>query len=314
MKKIALLIWMAIPFFVNSVCQAQDIEVSDPRLELMNNNLYISYDIIYNDPSAEFTTSLQITDETGAAIEAKTLTGDIGNQVQGGSNKRIIWDLKADNIKMNASIFVKVHAKLNTPLKTDPVSEPAGNDDLVQETQEETGDLTDANRPIDPRLIETPEEEQHVADMYPDIESFTGMERMKYSRAAIILQSVPLPGLGLSRVTGNPHWIRGAVGYACIGGSIGLNRAALNTYEMIPEYSEYDDKNDLFIQSQRQDDISEILAYAAIGIWTMDIIWTILGTSDLQNPKTFGDLNGFSFRSSYDPLSQAPLIGIRYVF
>ena len=91
-------------------------------------------------------------------------------------------------------------------------------------------------------------------------------------RTGIILQSLALPGLGLSRMTGKPHWLRGVAGYGCIAGSIILNRQAISTYDDIDDLEDYDDKNELFQKSLNRDNISEVLAYAAIGIW-VDIGW-----------------------------------------
>ncbi len=52
-----------------------------------------------------------------------------------------------------------------------------------------------------------------------------------FSRVGIAIQSLVIPGLGLSRTTGNPHWLKGVVGYSCIGGSILFNKMAISTYD-----------------------------------------------------------------------------------
>lgn len=277
---------------IDPLCYGQSYEVSDPKLELRNNNLHISYDIINSHPSDEFSVSMRISDITGGEITARALSGDIGEQVKGGSNKLIVWDLTADKIVMNARIFVKIYATAIVTPETDPVITPQEDDDPVEDFQEESTVMRDTKEEPGPPMNET----------------------QSFNRTFLILQSLPLPGLGLSRLTGKPHWIRGVAGYGCIAGSIGLNRAAMNTYEHIPEYPDYDDKSDLFDKSQRQDNISEVLAYAAIGIWIGDIIWTIVGTSDLNMRSLNSETNGFSIRTTIDPLSYTPLIGVRYAF
>ncbi len=273
------------------VCLGQTIEVSDPRLELRDNNIHITYDILNSDPSDEFTVSMQITDATGQVVPANALTGDIGDMVKGGSNKHIVWDLTADKIVMNSKIYVKILAKAVAPPLKEQETLPVVKDP-VEEIQEESPAL---NRP----------EKEEVTQ---------GVVSKSFSRSSLILQSLPIPGLGLSRLTGNPHWIRGVVAYGCITGSIVLNRMAVDTYSQIPGELEWDDKNKLFQQSQKQDGFSELLAYAAIGIWVSDLIWTIVGTSDLKKSPVYSETNGFSFRTTIDPLSSAPLIGIRYLF
>ena len=128
----------------------------------------------------------------------------------------------------------------------------------------------------------------------------------EYNRTAIILQSLAFPGLGLSRVRGKPHWIRGVAGYGCIAGAVIMNRTAISTYDEIAGLSDYDEKNALFEKALSQDNISEMLGYAAIGIWVTDLIWNIAGTSDLGK--------GFSVMSHSDPISGTPMIGLNYKF
>ena len=135
-----------------------------------------------------------------------------------------------------------------------------------------------------------------------------------YNRTSLIAQSIPLPGLGLSRLTSKPHWIRGVLAYGCIGGSLALNSMARNTYDMIPENLERQDKNTLYQKSLSQDNFSEILAYTAIGIWITDLIWTVVGTSDLTKMPMSSSNHGFSLQSSMDPVTSIPLLGFRYNF
>lgn len=272
---------MAGPF-----CRAQPVEVSDPTLELNNNRLLISYDILHSDPSQEYTVSVRITDEDGNEIPASTLSGDIGDHVAGGNSKQIIWDLTADDIVMNARIFVKIQVKSNVPVET-----------LQNDEENRAGDM----------------ELESTDEINVDDRSTAGKVK-EYNRTAIIFQSLPLPGLGLSRVSSKPHWIRGMVGYGCIAGSIGLNRLAVNTYDQIHNYSEMDDKDHLFQKSVRQDNISEVLAYAAIGIWVTDMIWTAIGTSDMARSSAFNRRSRFSIRPGYDAFANASMIGFSYIF
>lgn len=44
------------------------------------------------------TPALELRDAKGIRINAKALAGDVGRNVSGGSNKRIIWDLGADKL------------------------------------------------------------------------------------------------------------------------------------------------------------------------------------------------------------------------
>lgn len=161
------------------ICHAQTIQVSDPRMELKDNIIHITYDILNSDPSDKFIVSIHVTDVNENRINANSLTGDIGDKVSGGSNKHITWDLKADNIFMNAKIYVKIHTKAI------PAPEPVI---VMQEA--------------DP--VEEDPSEEIIKKETP-----TTSDSRSFNRTGIILQSLALPGLGLSRMTGKPHWLRG---------------------------------------------------------------------------------------------------------
>ena len=136
-----------------------------------------------------------------------------------------------------------------------------------------------------------------------------------YNRTGIILQSVALPGLGLSRINrGQPHWIRGVAGYACIAGAIYFNNKAVSSYEAYRTPGSLSEVDNLFDKAVMQDNLSEALAYSAIGIWIVDIVWTIMGSAKLNDDNSLGDLEGFSIGSTVDPHSNVPLISVRFGF
>ncbi len=111
---------------LSSTGVAQEIQVSDPRLEIRDNRIHITYDILKSTSLDRFMVDLSVTDAKGNAIKAVALSGDIGDMVPGGDNRHIVWDLEADQIKMNASIFVKLHVKVIPPPEPVPVSPGGG--------------------------------------------------------------------------------------------------------------------------------------------------------------------------------------------
>ena len=55
-------------------CLAQsDFDVSEPRFELKDNSVRISYDILNSNPSENFVVSVEITDADGKRIKVKAL-------------------------------------------------------------------------------------------------------------------------------------------------------------------------------------------------------------------------------------------------
>ncbi len=273
------------------LCHAQtSFDVSEPRLNLLGNRLLISYDILDSAPEDKFSISIIITDEEGTTISASSFEGDVGENVSGGKNKHVSWNFEADNVFINAYLLIKISAKLTTtaePLVVHPAEE---------ERQEEEKKEPDSVKPVSGK------------------ESTTKDNVKEYGRTAIVLQSLVFPGLGLSRITGNPHWVKGVAGYGCIITSIVLNQRAVNTFNSIENLDDINDVSEAFDKSVKQDNLSEVLAYTAAAIWATDFIWTILGTSDLKKSPLIGQMKGISFRSNIDPLSGTPLIGISYLF
>jgi hypothetical protein len=273
--------------------QAQSaVEVSRPALSLKNNKVQIEYDLLNTARSEKFSIRIEVTGENGKSIPAETLSGDVGKGVSGGPDKKILWDIEADSVFLNEEISVQVYALPEAP----PVAETPPVEVVAEEGS--AGDALADNRTTEPGRSA----------------ALSGESSLKeFNRAALIIQSVALPGLGLSRATGKPHWIRGAAGYGCIAASVCLNRTAYSTYQSYLDPESIREADDLYSRAQSQKTTSQVLAYAAIGIWVADLVWTIVGTSDL--PARHASLpEGFSIGTTLEPHSSVPLLALRYRF
>ncbi len=263
------------------------VKVSKPVLSMNGNKVQISYDLLNSAKEDIYTIRIEVTDSKGQSIDARSLSGDIGDNIMGGGNKKILWDIEADSIFLDDEIFVQVYAL--------PAPVPVDEEVLAEEPP--------LKEPVKESVEESPKE------------TMAGSTSREYNRTAIILQSVAFPGLGLSRTNpGQPHWIKGVAGYGCIAGSIYFNKKAISSYSAYENPDNLDEVDDLFNQAVRQDNISEALAFIAIGIWVTDLVWTIVGTSDLKNDQPAGDSKGFSIGTSVEPVSSVPLIAFRYRF
>lgn len=129
----------------------------------------------------------------------------------------------------------------------------------------------------------------------------------------VVAQSLLFPGLGLSRITGQPHWIRGVAGYISIGSAVALTISARNNYDLYTEEYDPPTRDELFDNAVQQDNISEILAYTAVAIWVSDIIWNIAGVSKLNTSYAHGN-KGYTVKPVYDPVSHIPLLAFTYRF
>jgi len=135
----------------------------------------------------------------------------------------------------------------------------------------------------------------------------------KVNTTSVVLQSLLLPGIGLSRATGQLHWLRGVAGYVCLGGAIVFNRMAANAFESYQEEEDTVLRENYFNTSVTQDQVSEVLAYSTIGIWVTDIIWNIVGAGKL-NREVQQQASGFYLQPSFDAGLRAPVLTMRYTF
>lgn len=235
-----------------SPCTAQSgSSITNPVIELRDNQIHITYDILNSDSADFYNVRLEITDSAGHVIDAKTLSGDIGEQVNGGNDKQIIWGFQSDNVNIEGDLYIQIYAVV---------------------------------------------------------------DRKEFTRTSLVLQSLAFPGLGLSRLDGRPHWIRGVAGYGCIAGSVVLNRMAISTYDDYQSPGSAENAGDLLEKATRQDNISEVLAFAAVGIWITDMVWTLIGTSGMNDQGRSSQREGITVHPGYDPDLQMPLLSLRYRF
>lgn len=280
-----------------NLCRAQPgFQVSRPRLSVEDNRLFIGYDLPGDPDGQMYAIRVEVTDASGKQIPARTLLGDVGGQVSAGTNRHIVWDLAADSIYLDEEIAVRVIARA-LPQPASPSM------DVTRIDPAETA----ATDPLEPTVTEPRETAPTGETPGPVSESHS------FNRAGVMLQSAAFPGLGLSRINpGKPHWLKGIAGYGLIGGSIYLNRKAVSSYESYRNSSSLEEVDDHFNRSARQDQASEILAYAAIGIWVSDIIWTFLATSGKGAGMQIVPISGISVGTGLDPLAVTPVITLKY--
>ena len=126
---------------VTPVLGQSGFRVTDPRLEFRDNKIHITYDILNYKPDDKFTVGIDVTDSDGNAIRARALTGEIGEEIEGGRNKQVTWNLAVDEIVMNAEIFFEVRARLI------PRPEPELPSDAEAEGATPSGESTAGCRP-----------------------------------------------------------------------------------------------------------------------------------------------------------------------
>jgi hypothetical protein len=231
---------------------AQRIKITTTSIEDVNNKLVIKYGFINSSPKDLFKVVIIIKASSGQAISISDLSGDIGDNITGGTNKQIIWDYNADGIIMEDNIKVEVLAHL----------------------------------------------------IMPDV-----------SMGKALTLSTIWPGLGLSKINKKPYWIIGVVAYGSLAGSYFMNKKANNSYTAFLENTEDELSDGLLSTSQSQNQLSKTLAYSAIGIWGINLVWTAIKAKK-GNQSTIGILNKqkLFFSTSFDPFTKTKGFSLTYRF
>lgn len=94
------------------LCAQQNIVITKPQLEFKDNNIIVEYDILNSQESESFRIWLDVIDSEGNNIQSNAVSGDVGNYVSGGKDKKIYWNLTADNIYIDAQLSIKVNAEV----------------------------------------------------------------------------------------------------------------------------------------------------------------------------------------------------------
>jgi hypothetical protein len=119
---------------------------------------------------------------------------------------------------------------------------------------------------------------------------------------ALFLSTI-LPGLGISKIEkGKPYWIIGIAAYGTLGFSYIMNKKAHNEYEGYLANTDEKLNDELLADSKSQNKFSKTMAYTAIGIWSVNLVWTAIKAKkikaiDISNIKN----KNFQFYTGYDP-------------
>lgn len=90
---------------------SQDFQITLLKLEFIGNQLHIAYNIYNKNSTGKFHIEIEITKQNGESITPKSITGDLGDNIKSGNNKRIIWDLEKDIIYLDEDISIEIKGK-----------------------------------------------------------------------------------------------------------------------------------------------------------------------------------------------------------
>jgi len=271
-----LFLFLALSGFSNCFSQTSA-RVSKPELILENDQLIISYDITAVNQDDIFRVWVKITDANNYKINALALSGDIGDQVSGGTGKKISWNFIEDKVDPETEIFLEVYAEAQRK--------------SVEEPAEIAGDKAE-------EITETADTELH--------------ETRKYSLGKSLYKSALFPGLGFTGINQSKlHLAKGAAGYGLIASTFVFNRLAISNRAKYLASEDISEKNKLYTTYTNQDLVSKVCAYSAIGIWTVEIVWLLI---DINAKNRVSDNFPVRIAPGYDPVLGTPTLCLSYQF
>jgi hypothetical protein len=105
-------LFLILPFLIFTLkSSSQDFLLTQPRLVFDGNQLLITYDVINKNKSDQFYVWVEMWKENGEPVRIKALSGDVGDSINGGENKKITWIPARDSIFIDEKVFVEVKAE-----------------------------------------------------------------------------------------------------------------------------------------------------------------------------------------------------------
>ncbi len=267
----------------------QGISISKPDLSYHNDTLVIIFDIKGCSQDDLFSVIPLISSQGEDQIKMSGLSGDLGDNIKCGKDKKIIWSLAADGFMINGDIEVQISAQ-QVIIEAREYKE---DETLKKEiTVKDREDITDpGNRAEKAENTKTPGE---TANLSP----------AGYSRGNIIASSMIFPGLGQKKAIrkGSPL-ILGIIGYG------GLASAGYFIYNYNKKYNQYLESNErtlsdqLFMDSEKSYNTARYLIFGTAGIWTVNMIWSALvpasGKKDFNAGMTMNNMNGIELYAKW---------------
>ena len=140
-------------------------------------------------------------------------------------------------------------------------------------------------------------------------------EFREISRMGAVVRSAAFPGWGLSKLNpGKPHWVKGVAAYGALGSSFILNQQSYLNYQNYLDSTDETERSNFYDKSNRQEQLSVVVAFASAGIWAADLLWTFIGAKTRVMDSAGIQPKRISIGTDYETAANIPLLSLRYVF
>jgi len=154
--------------------------------------------------------------------------------------------------------------------------------------------------------------EKHLVKAAPE-EIYKAVKH--YSLGSLLLQSIALPGLGLSKIHNNgPYWIMGIAGYGLITTSIIFKSSSNTSYDNFLNTNNPVEEDYYIKKYQNQKSVSTICIIGASTIWVADLIIVLSASSKLKYTSKSEHYNKLLIIPDYNLTYKAPILNFNYTF
>ncbi len=108
-----LLVFLFLMFLSSNIIKAQEFKLITKDAVIIDDKIVVNFDFTKFKKKQRFNILLEVKNSSGELINAKSLSGDVGKNIVGGENKKIIWDYLVDNIVIDDEISFEIKAQLH---------------------------------------------------------------------------------------------------------------------------------------------------------------------------------------------------------
>ena len=109
---------------ISNYIQAQSAaKIENIKFDAEGSKLAITYDIAKYKEGETFEIWVKIVTASGKTLIPVTMYGDVNKGVSGGTGKRIVWDIEADNVTIDEEFSVEVYGRVDSKSSTQVANE-----------------------------------------------------------------------------------------------------------------------------------------------------------------------------------------------
>ena len=109
---------------ISNCIQAQSAaKIENIKFDAEGSKLAITYDIAKYKEGETFEIWVKIVTASGKTLIPVTMYGDVNKGVSGGTGKRIVWDIEADNVTIDEEFSVEVYGRVDSKSSTQIANE-----------------------------------------------------------------------------------------------------------------------------------------------------------------------------------------------